>query len=97
MIKATQIEFGVQKRPYADHIYRWKVTADEGEDANQVAAYMRENIEECKNAMSRLKWYEEYRSGSFERMMEAVYAGRLEIEKKDNGTFEVKKIQPYID
>lgn len=55
MIKTQQIEFGVQARPYADHVYRWKVTADESKEIPEIKPVSEETAKALSEQMERLR------------------------------------------
>lgn len=88
-------ENGVQKRPYADHIYSWIVDS-EGESEEQVLEYCLKNLKSAKR--NREQYFKEYReSKDFERSMEIVCGGYYELKNIGPNKYEFKAIFAYID
>lgn len=86
-----QIDNGVQKRPYADHIYKWEIILSEGTTSEE------EMLEFAKKYLRDSKYnYQEYRAKCNDSAG-VFYSGYYELSNKDMWHWEYKVVEPYCD
>ncbi len=86
-----QTENGVQKRPYADHIYKWEIILSEGTTSEE------EMLEFAKKYLRDSKYnYQEYRAKCNDDAG-VFYSGYYELSHKDMWHWEYKVVEPYCD
>ena len=91
-MEVRQLKNGAQPRPYADHVWEWEVITDKSEA--EVLDYCRKNLKDAKrDAATYLK---DYRTKSFDALMDVVCGGYYEIFKTEGG-YKYRVVQEYID
>ena len=103
MIKVEQQNYhGEQKRPYADHVWKWLLTVTENESYNTVLQWCLNNLKVWgENQLPKDEYYQIIRdtNASFEDTMKAECRGYYDLiqgrEYDDMFTFII--VQPYID
>ncbi|WP_455994363.1 hypothetical protein [Porphyromonas endodontalis] len=77
-----QFEFGVQKKAYADHVYKWYVTPETDEEKETLLEYCRKNL---KNApRSKEEYFRDKRQAKgLDEVMGIVSGGYYELRKLD--------------
>lgn len=93
MFEIEQLQNGIQKKPYADHVYQWRIKSDLPED---------EILEKCKELKKAPITAEEYYkkrrdlSMKFDKQMELICGGCYEL-KKESDCYIYTVTQEYID
>lgn len=78
-----QKDNGIQKRPYADHIYQWEISLSyRPEDDNELIEFCKTHLKSAK-----LDWREYQKlireTNEFDKTMEIVCGGRYCLEQMD--------------
>lgn len=96
-MKTKQLDNGIQHRPYADHIYKWEVEAENNESQEEVLAWCRKNLRDAKREKE--DYFHEYRRMdiSFNEKMNIVCGGYYSIQKIGENKYIYQVIQEYID
>ena len=91
----TELDDGVQKKTYADHIYHWnlKVQGTEEEVLEFCKKYLRHAAREEK------EYWTAYRdnSKSFNEHMDIICGGYYSMKKNENGSWDYIVRNEYID
>lgn len=85
-----QIDNGRQKRPYADHIYKWEITLDNGASEEDMLDFAKKYLRDSKYN------YQEYRVKCNDSA-DVFYSGYYELSHKDMWHWEYKVVKPYCD
>lgn len=94
-MKAIQIEYGRQRRPYGNHIWRWVIKKD-GTPREQVIEWALENLKRAAHEEAEYRML--YRaSRSFEETMELVCGGFYYLSDRNDSEWEYTVEQEYID
>ncbi len=91
--EVKQIRYGVQPRPYADHVWEWDITTDKPYE--EVLEFCRANLKKAEREEK--EYWKEIRSDlGFEKHMEVVCGGYYTLTKIEGG-FKYKVTREYID
>lgn len=92
--EVKQIRYGVQPRPYADHVWEWDIITDKPYD--EVLEYCKTNLRPAQREEK--KYWEEYRdnSKSFDEHMKIICGGFYTLTKTKDG-YNYKVVNEYID
>lgn len=92
--EVKQIRYGVQPRPYADHVWEWDIITNKPYD--EVLEYCRKNLKPAEREEK--DYWKEYRDKSkgFEEHMEIVCGGFYTLTKTEGG-YNYKVTREYID
>lgn len=90
-----QLNNGSQIKPYADHIYHWKLQV-ENADETALLEYCRKNLKDAKR--EKTKYTTDYReSKDFNKTMEIVCGGWYSLSRNDDGSWDYIVHYEYID
>lgn len=90
IIEIKQIDNGVQKRPYADHIYKWEIHIQGGTSEEEMLEFAKKYLRDSKYN------YQEYRAKRNDSA-DVFYSGYYELSHKDMWHWEYKVVEPYCD
>lgn len=96
ILDIKMLDNGVQKKPYADHIYHWHLVVDEP-DEQQLLTYCLTNLKHARNEHD--VYFEKYRRKgiSFDEMMDIVCGGWFQLRDNHDGSFDYIVHYEYID
>lgn len=96
-IKVEQVEFGMQKKRYGDHVYKWYIETEGLVSVNDIIDYMQYNYSVARNAMCRDFYNKDRRSDDYDRCMKAIVRGYYTISMTSNDHYTFTVTQEYID
>lgn len=96
IIKVTQLDNGIQKKSYADHIYKWNVETNVDATREEVLEYCQKNLREA--GLEDWQYHQKYKTQmSFGETMKMVCAGYWRLDKLSDGVWQYKVVNEYID
>lgn len=92
-----QLDNGRQKRPYADHIYKWEICVEGKTEEADILPFCQEYLQHAQNEHD--EYFKKYRDSnlSFEEHMRVVCGGYYTLTKKDFNVWEYEVRREYID
>jgi hypothetical protein len=96
VIHIEQLDDGVQKKPYADHIFHWHLVVEEA-DKDDLLTFCRGNLKDAKREHD--DYFKQYRQKDidFDSMMKIVCGGWYQLRDNNDGTFDYIVHYEYID
>lgn len=97
IVAINQIDNGVQKRPYADHIYEWNMVIHGVFDIKELLQFCRTYLKHA--ALEHDEYFKQYRDSnkSFEDHMKVVCGGWYKLEETEKFHYKYTVHQEYID
>ncbi len=90
-----QLDNGMQKKPYADHIYHWKLKVEDA-DEQTLLEFCRNNLKDAKR--EKKAYTTDYRaSKNFNDTMEIVCGGWYSLTCNNDGSWDYIVHYAYID
>lgn len=95
-IKTLQVKDGRQERPYANHVFKWKIETDGSKSEKEVLEYCQAQLKDAGKEKG--EYYKLLRSNmSFENEMRMKCGGFYELKKIDENHYEYTVEEEYID
>ena len=96
IIEIKQLDNGVQKKPYADHIYHWQIRASYVTDEAEMLAFCQQYLKKAKTEQG--EYMKQYRSrNGFNALMELVCGGWYSLTLDNDRTWNYIVHYEYID
>lgn len=95
-MKTIQLNNGVQSKPYADHIYSWEVTAENGETEDMVLEWCRKNLKDASRSSE--EYFDDmHKANTFDQKMDVVCGGKYSLRKIGDNKYNYTVVYEYID
>ena len=90
IIEIKQTDNGIQKCPYADHIYKWEIQINGKTSEEEMLEFAKKYLRDSKYN------YQEYRAKCNDGAG-VFYSGYYELYNKDMWNWVYKVVEPYCD
>lgn len=96
IISVKQLDNGMQKKPYADHIYHWNLQVKDA-DETALLNYCKNNLKDAAREQS--EYFAAYRDNtlSFHEHMMIICKGWYSLTQKEDGSWDYIVHYEYID